>query len=45
MREDILKAVAAPPKFLFAPFVPAVINLGIQFPMLFMGIGMADANP
>lgn len=45
MREEILKAVAQPPKFLFAPMVPAIINLGIQFPMLFMGIGVADANP
>lgn len=45
MREEILKAVAQPPKFLFAPMVPAIINLGIQFPMLFMGIGIADANP
>ena len=45
MREDILKAVAAPPQFLFAPFVPSVINLGIQFPMLFMGIGVANMNP
>ncbi len=45
MREEILKAVAQPPKFLFAPFVPAAINLGIQFPMLFMGIGVADINP
>lgn len=45
MREDILKAVAAPPQFLFAPFVPSVINLGIQFPMLFMGIGIANLNP
>ena len=23
----------------------AIINLGIQFPMLFMGIGVADVNP
>lgn len=45
MREEILKAVAQPPKFLLAPFVPAVINMGIQFPMLFIGIGLADANP
>ncbi len=45
MRDYILKAVAQPPKFLFAPFVPAIINLGIQFPMLFMGIGVADMNP
>ncbi len=45
MREEILKAVAQPPKFLFAPFVPAMINLGIQFPMLFMAVGVADVNP
>lgn len=45
MREEILKAVAQPPKFLFAPMVPSIINLGVQFPMLFMGIGVADANP
>lgn len=45
MREYILKAVAQPPKFLLAPMVPAVINLGVQFPMLFMGIGVADMNP
>lgn len=45
MREEILKAVAQPPKILWAPMVPAIINLGIQFPMLFMGIGVADINP
>ncbi|MBO6289250.1 MAG: hypothetical protein IJ738_02000 [Alphaproteobacteria bacterium] len=45
MREDILKAVAQPPKFLFAPFVPALVNLGIQFPVLFIAIGVANMNP
>jgi hypothetical protein len=45
MRDYILKAVAQPPKFLFAPMVPSIINLGIQFPMLFMGIGVANMNP
>lgn len=45
MREEILKAVAQPPKVLWAPMVPAIINLGIQFPMLFIGIGVADVNP
>lgn len=45
MREEILKAVAQPPKFLFAPFVPSLINLGIQFPVLFMAVGVADVNP
>ena len=45
MREEILKAVAQPPKVLWAPMVPAIINLGIQFPFMFMGIGIADVNP
>ena len=45
MREDILRAVAQPPKFLFAPFVPALVNLGIQFPVLFIAIGVANMNP
>jgi len=45
MRAEILKAVAQPPKVLWAPMVPAIINLGIQFPMMFIGIGVADANP
>ena len=45
MREDILKAVTQPPKFLFAPFVPALVNLGIQFPVLFIAIGVANMNP
>ena len=45
MREEILKAVAQPPKVLWAPMVPAIINLGIQFPFMFMGIGVADINP
>ncbi|MBR6355451.1 MAG: hypothetical protein IKR92_01225 [Alphaproteobacteria bacterium] len=45
MREEILKAVAQPPKVLWAPMVPSVINLGIQFPVMFMGIGMAGMNP
>ncbi len=45
MREEILKAVAQPPKVLWAPMVPAIINLGIQFPMMFMAMGVADINP
>ena len=45
MREEILKAVAQPPKILWAPMIPAVINLGIQFPMMFMGIGVGNMNP
>ncbi|MBP5215401.1 MAG: hypothetical protein J6039_02460 [Alphaproteobacteria bacterium] len=45
MREEILKAVAQPPKILWAPMVPSLINLGIQFPMMFMAMGVADINP
>lgn len=45
MREEILKAVAQPPKVLWAPMVPALINLGVQFPMMFIGIGLGDINP
>lgn len=45
MREEILKAVAQPPKILWAPMVPALINLGVQFPMMFIGLGFGDANP
>lgn len=45
MREEILRAVAQPPKILWAPMVPSLINIGIQFPMMFMGIGIGGANP
>lgn len=45
MREELLKAVAQPPKVLWAPMVPAIINLGIQFPVMFMAMGVADLNP
>lgn len=45
MREEILKAVAQPPKILWAPMVPALINLGVQFPMMFIGMGLGDINP
>lgn len=45
MREEILKAVAQPPKVLWAPMVPALLNLGVQFPMMFIGMGICDVNP
>ena len=45
MREPILKAVAMPPKFLWAPFLPALANLGVQFPMMFIIMGFVDYNP
>ena len=45
MREVILKAVANPPKILWGPFLPTLINVGLQFPVMFVSIGTFDANP
>ncbi len=45
MREMILKAVANPPKILWGPFLPVLLNIGLQFPIMFMAIGMMDLNP
>lgn len=45
MREQILKAVAAPPKILWAPFLPVLLNIGVQFPFMFAAIGTFDTNP
>lgn len=45
MRVPIFKAVAAPPRLLFAPFIIATANLGIQFPIMFMFIGIGGFNP
>lgn len=45
MREEILRAVAQPPKILWAPMVPALVNLGVQFPMMFIGMGIGGLNP
>ncbi len=45
MREMILKAVANPPKILWGPFLPTLINLALQFPLMFMSIGVLKINP
>ena len=45
MREPILKAVANPPKILWGPYLPVLLNLGLQFPMMFAGLGMFEINP
>lgn len=45
MKEPILKAVANPPKILWAPFLPSMLNIGMQFPFMFMAIGMFNMNP
>lgn len=45
MRALILKAVANPPKILWGPFLPTLINMALQFPFMFMSIGVLDMNP
>ena len=45
MREPILKAVAMPPKIFWAPMLPAAINLALQFPFMFIGMGVFQLNP
>ena len=45
MREMILKAVANPPKILWGPFLPVLLNFGIQFPLMFIFIGTFNMNP
>ncbi len=41
----VLKAVANPPKILWGPFLPVLLNIGLQFPLMFMAIGLFDINP
>lgn len=45
MREPILKAIAMPPRMFWAPFLPATINLAVQFPFMFIGMGVLNLNP
>ena len=45
MRDMILKAVAQPPKLFWGPVLPTAINAGIQVPMMFMAVGIANINP
>lgn len=45
MRDMILKAVAQPPKLFWGPVLPTAINAGIQVPVMFMAVGVADVNP
>ena len=45
MREPILRAVAMPPKMFWAPMLPAAINLAVQFPFMFIGMGVLGVNP
>lgn len=45
MREPVLKAVANPPKILWGPFLPVLLNLGVQFPFMFVSIGVYQVNP
>ena len=45
MREQILKAVAMPPRIFLAPFVPAMLNLVIQAAIMFIFMGLFEINP
>ena len=45
MRDMILKAVAQPPKIFWGPVLPVVLNMGLQFPMMFMAMGIWNINP
>jgi len=45
MREMILKAVANPPKIFWGPFLPVLMNFGLQAPFLFIFIGAFNVNP
>ncbi|MCQ2914504.1 MAG: hypothetical protein MJ247_04855 [Alphaproteobacteria bacterium] len=45
MREPILKAVAMPPKIFLAPMLPALLNMVLQFPAMFIMMGIYHVNP
>lgn len=45
MREMILKAVANPPKILWGPFLPVLLNMGVQAPFMFITIALFNVNP
>lgn len=45
MQEGILKAVANPPKILWGPFLPTILNMGLQFPIMFICVGAFNLNP
>ena len=45
MREPILKAVAAPKKFLWAPFELGAANLSLQLTFMLMAVGVFQINP
>lgn len=44
MQEPILKAVAMPPRVFWAPMVPAIVNIAVQAPIMFMWIAFGN-NP
>ena len=45
MEEPILKSVAMPPRFLWAPQVPAILNMAVQMAIAFITIGIFSINP
>lgn len=45
MKDMILKAVAQPPKIFWGPVLPVILNAGLQFPIMFMAMGLGNVNP
>jgi len=45
MREPIMKAVAFPPKFFWAPFLLGAVNLLFCMTAMVFYMGMAEGNP
>ena len=45
MKEPIFKAVAMPMRIFWAPMAPAMINIGVQFAILFILLGFYSFNP
>lgn len=45
MRENVPKMVSMPPKFLWAPFLPAIANMAIQMPFMFITMALFKVNP
>lgn len=45
MKEPVLKAVAQPPKLFWAPFSPAMANVGLQLPMMMILVAAYDWSP
>jgi len=45
MREQILRAVAMPPRLFWAPFIPACGNMAVQMACMFICMAITNINP